>query len=316
MKISRLFVVMCVCICCSRFAPAQSDQPILEANKLFEPDRIVKIEFELAPEDWDTIRVQSRDFASSLTREPVDSPFTYVKANMTIDGIKINDVAIRKKGFLGSLHAERPSLKVNFAKYVKQKPIEGLSRLTLNNNNQDPGRILQYITYKLYNESGTHAPRCGFAAVTVNGKYLGIYSNVESVKPSFLERGFSDGSGPLFEGTVTDFYPDWVGKFELKNKAANRELLQPVVDAFAAEEIDLKQVERLIDVDAFIKFWAMESLTGFWDGYCSNQNNYFVYKNPENEKLYFIPWGTDSSLAKTTPLPPYTIRPRAVHARP
>ena len=38
-----------------------------------------------------------------------------------------------------------------------------------------------------------------------------------------------------------------------------------------------KAVGELVDLDAFYKFWAMEGLLGFWDGYSANRNNFFVY---------------------------------------
>ncbi len=285
------------------------------AEQLFNPNKLVEIVIDVPKPDWDTIRAQSRSFVSSLGKSFKPSPFTYVKGNVSIDGVLIEDVGIRKKGFLGSLDETRPSLKIKFAEYKDQNPIEGLDRLTLNNNKQDPAALSQFLAYKLFNESGTRSPRCNFAKVTVNGKYLGIYSNVESVKSPFLERAFGDSSGGLFEGTVVDFYADWVPKFEKKNQQADYKQLEKIAKLLESEQVDLQQLEKLIDIEAFIRFWAMESLTGFWDGYCNNQNNYFIYQDPANSKWYFIPWGTDSAFVKTMPLPPYRVRPRSVHSQ-
>ena len=310
--LSTLAFFCCAHACSLVFA--QSDS-ILDASDLYHNDRIIPIEIEVADEDWNEIRYQTRDFAESLGKEMVESPFTWVKANITIDGKTIQDVGIRKKGFLGSLDSERPSLKVRFDKYVEQSPVTGLTRMTLNNNKQDPARVLQYLSYQLFRDSGTHAPRCGFAAVTVNDKYLGIYSNVESIRKPMLEHNFGDGSGALYEGTVADFFPGRTQKFERKNKAAKKKYLREIADIFAEKVVDIHQVEEFLDVDAFIRYWAMESLMGFWDSYCSNQNNFYFYRNPENDKFYFIPWGADSSFSRTTPLPPYRIRPRSVHAK-
>ena len=287
----------------------------ISAAKLFANDRISDIKIEVAEEDWDKIRTQSRSFVDALGTEAAVSPFTYVKANVTIDGLLVENVGLRKKGFLGSLNDTRPSLKIKFSEYTKQEPIDGLDRLTLNNNNQDPARVCQYLSYKMFNDSGTLAPRCGFAKVTVNGKYLGLYSNVESVKPQFLKRAFGDGTGDLFEGTIADFFPDWTQKFEQKKKSASYDQIHKVADILNEDEVDLEKLEEQVDLDAFMKFWAMESLIGFWDGYCSNQNNFFIYRHPDNSKIYFIPWGTDSSFTQTTPLPPYRIRPKSVHAK-
>jgi spore coat protein CotH len=299
-----------------------SSQPILSAqekklsaNKLFDPNQIVDIKIEVPQKDWDTIRRQSRSFAESLTKKTAASPFTYVKCDITIDGVTIKDVGIRKKGFIGSLDENRPSLKIKFDHYQGQTPVDGLDRLTLNNNKQDPSRINQYLAYKLFNESGTAAPRCNFAKVTVNGKPLGIYSNVESVKEPFLKNRFADGTGGLFEGTVTDFFDDFVRKFEKKNQSADYKSIAQITEILAQEQVDLAALNKLVDIDAFVKFWAMESLIGFWDGYCNNQNNFFIYQKPANGKYYFIPWGIDSAFTKTMPLPPYRVRPRSVHSQ-
>ena len=43
------------------------------------------------------------------------------------------------------------------------------------------------------------------------------------------------------------------------------------------------------------RFWAVESLIGFWDGYSNNQNNYWLYENRDNGKFYFMPWGADGA---------------------
>lgn len=282
---------------------------------MFAPDRVTDVQVELEESDWNEIRIQGRSFAQALSKNRPANPFSYVKGNVTIDGVEVKNVGIRKKGFLGSLNNDRPSLKIKFEEYEKQSPIKGLDRLTLNNNNQDAGRICQYLCYKLYRESGTHAPRCGFAKVTVNGKYLGIYSNVEAIKSDFLKHSFGDDSGALYEGTVADFFPQIDESFEKKNSAAKHELVNAVTKALESDEVDFDELAKLIDIDSFLKFWAMESLIGFWDGYCSNQNNFYMYRDSKTEKFDFIPWGTDSAFTDVSPIPPHVIRPRSVHAK-
>ena len=68
----------------------------------------------------------------------------------------------------------------------------------------------------------------------------------------------------------------------------------------AALEVDddalLDALEPVLDVDAFLDFWAMEVLTGPWDGYNSNRNNFYFYADPTTGRFTFIPWGTDGAL--------------------
>ena len=58
------------------------------------------------------------------------------------------------------------------------------------------------------------------------------------------------------------------------------------------------EIGKLVDLDSFYKFWAMEGLLGFWDGYSGNRNNFFFYLNPTTEKFHFMPWGADSLFVK------------------
>lgn len=296
----------------------QSNADQLTAVKLFASDRITDVEIEIEPAEWEKLRLQTRSFSEALTKELPKKVFTYFKGDVRIDGQLIKNVGIRKKGLIGSLNVERPSLKIKFSEYVEQDPVEGLDRLTLNNNNQDPGRICQYLSYKLFRDSGTHAPRCGFARVSVNGKYLGIYSNVEPIKSDFLKHSFGESSGALYEGTITDFYPEFVEKFEKKNKKAKTKYVQAVADALSSEDMNdrqLEELEKLVDVDSFLKYWAMESMIGFWDSYCSNQNNYYIYRASASKQFYFIPWGADSAFTESSPIPPFFVRPKSVHSK-
>lgn len=288
----------------------------VEVDRLYDPNRILDVQITMDSDDWDHLRLQTRSLMGAL-KETSDakSVFEYVKGDVTIDGRLIKNVAIRKKGFLGSLDEDRPSLKIRFDKYEDQSPFGVRDRLTLNNNKQDDSRMSQYLSYKLFNESGTVAPRSNFAKVTVNGRSLGIYSNVEPYESPLLERGFGDGSGPLFEGTVADWVVGRVERFERKTGNAKLDDFRRAAEMLAADQIDLDELGELIDIKAFVRFWAMESLIGFWDGYTHNQNNFFVYQNPASGKYYFMPWGADSAFTYSVPAVIDRIRHRSVHTQ-
>jgi spore coat protein CotH len=275
----------------------------LNADRLLDRDHLVEIAIDMPADDWAALCKQTRDFASAFGN-PADKPFTYFKGNISIDGVPIEEVGIRKKGFIGSLDDVRPSLKIKFDEFVDQSPIKGLESLTLNNGKQDGSLVSQYLTYRLFDAAGVHAPRCNFARVTVNGTYLGVYSNVESIGKPFLKRRFGDSSGNLFEGTIADFYPKALNRLEAKGRENDhtRAKAMRLAELLAARgELSIDQVAALVDIDNFLRFWAAESLIGFWDGYTSNQNNYWVYENPKNGRFYFMPWGADGSFMGVRP---------------
>ncbi len=76
--------------------------------------------------------------------EEVDSPYTYVEASVTIDGVAFPNVGLRKKGFIGSKSTCRPSLKIKLNHTDKKAGIEGLTTLTFNNNKQDNTQMSQF----------------------------------------------------------------------------------------------------------------------------------------------------------------------------
>ena len=278
----------------------QTPQPDA-SDAYYALDRVLQVDITLSPTGWDSLRGQSRTLADILggadcLQAPADRIFSWFNATVTVDGETHTDVAVRKKGFLGSLSTEKPSLKVRFDKFVDDQFLGGvLKRLTLNNAQQDVSMINTCLSYHLFASVGLPAPRCNFATVRVNGEDLGLYVHVESIKTRFLERNFNDPAGNLYEGTVSDFRPEWRGTFEKETNEDQHDWsdVDAVIDALQdSSPAGLEALSEIVDLDRFYTFWAVEVLTGHWDGYAGNRNNFYVYREPAS-RFVFIPWGTD-----------------------
>ncbi len=293
---------------CFGVAIHSSNAKELTLNDIFPTDRVIDVKITVSQRDWDTIRHQSRDFMTALGAsrqfKPMERPYTYVEASVSIDGVAFPKVGLRKKGFIGSLSSTRPSLKIKLNHIDKAGGIEGLTNLTLNNNKQDTSLMSQFMGYALFNAIGSPAPRCAYAKVTVNGENLGIYSHVETVRKPLLKRAFGSSGGPLYEGTVVDFYEGWENSFEHKrgDDTRGRAHINALIDLLADPKATEADIGELIDLESFYKFWAAEGVVGFWDGYSGNKNNFFVYLNPEDNKFHFTPWGMDSIFTKMSKL--------------
>ncbi len=280
----------------------------LTLDELFPTDRVLDVQITLAEKDWDRIRRQSRNFVSALHEKrkakAIDGPYEYVNADVTIDGVKFEKVGLRKKGFIGSQSTSRPSLKIKLNRTDKERNIGGLTNLTMNNNKQDGSIVSQYMGYAMFNAAGSPASRCAFAKITVNGKNLGIYSHVESMRKPLLARAFSHENGTLYEGTVVDFYEGWEGSLEHKrgDDKPGREKIRQLIRLLESREVSEEAIGKLVDLDAFYRFWAIEGLLGFWDGYSGNANNYFIYLNPKTDRFHFMPWGADALFRKRSML--------------
>ena len=314
--------IMAVCLLLNVCMPLFAHGDDLESplGDIFPRDEVLQIEITVDQDDWDEIRMQKRSFAEALGPsrqfETVESPFSYVSADVTINGKLFENVGLRKKGFLGSLDSRRPSLKVKLDKYQKGRDIDGRVNLTLNNNKQDTTLMSQFIGYELFRATGVPAPRAALANVTVNGRNLGVYSHIDSVRDPFLNDAFGNENGTLYEGTVVDFYDDWAGGFERKSgsKKSGLARLEGLIQALDIEDDARAEqaIWEVVDQDAFYSFWAMEGLLSFWDGYSGNRNNFFVYDNPETGKLHFIPWGADAMFETYSKLGEDPASPRCV----
>jgi len=290
-------------------SPGHDDTVCFDPSQaLFAPQRVLNVSIEIAEQDWHDLRNQGRNrvnlFTGDCHAQPFVSPFTFFPATVTVDGVTLGQVGVRKKGFIGSLSRSKPALKLKFDEYVAGQRLLGVERLTLNNAIQDPSYLNQCFAAAVFAAAGVASPRCNFAHVTVNGEELGLYVNLESIKKPFLARSFLLNDGNLYEGNLSDFTDDFVTSFERKNNPDDpaRTDLESVVDALQVGDDQLvAALQSTINLDAFMTFWATEVLLGHWDGYTGNTNNFFVYRNPTDDLFYFIPWGVDQILTDEHP---------------
>lgn len=284
-------------------APFDNPQ-LVEPVEFFSMSHLVEVSIELDPRDWDALRFEGRDLIGMMDRTQLDYEYTYFDASVTIDGVRHDHVGVRKKGFWGSLSVVRPSFKIDLDRYDSDGSHFGLEKLTLNNDRGDPSRTHECMAYALFARAGVPASRCNLAHVVVNGHDLGTYSNVESIEKQMLARHFADNDGNLYEGQLGDLIRADLPALELKtNKEANdRSDLLRLVEALEADDAVLvEQLGAVLDIDRFRDFWAMELLTGHWDGYTNNANNYMLYHDPSTGRFQFLPWGTDNTFERAIP---------------
>src|SRR3954454_21267099 len=81
--------------------------------------------------------------------------------------------------------------------------------------------------------------------------------------------------------------------------ATDKRLVKELIDA-CREKDNGKRWERLgkiLDIERFMSFCAMEAIMCHWDGYNFNRNNYCLYKDPSTGKISFFLHGMDQMFA-------------------
>ena len=253
-----------------------------KASKLFDGDAVPQYKITLSPESIESLKKEPKVFA---------------KATFESGDVKLENVGVRLKGFIGSFRPfdgqNKNGFSVKFNAFKNEQRFMGLKKLQLNNAAQDSTYIRERLGYALFREAGLPAPRVGHATVAINGDPFGLYVQVEASTEDFLARWFADPKGDLYEGP-TDISNWKILHLDSDPERAQRGLLIGFAEAAkrAEDANDLSLLEDWIDLGHFARFMAMEILCDHWDGYLS-PNNYRVYRNPTDRKFYFIPHGAD-----------------------
>jgi len=296
----------------------------LASEVSFDPERLLCIRLTMDPADRVTMAKQTRfgvaeeemgdEIFAYLTdgcEQAMPSAYTKFPAAIDVEGVPLPSVSVRKKGLLGSVGGGgmvRPSMRVKVEDATTVPAGFSTEVVTLNNNLQDPSRLRTCLAYGVFAKADYPAPRCNLAAVMINDEPLGAYSHVEAVDRAFLRRVFGDDGGALYEGALADFTPDHLtgaaqgrlGRFEAKTSATDPKG-GPLLALVAALQVDDDQLEaalgQVLDLDRFIRFWALETLIGHGDGYGGNRNNFYVYFDPGDAgRAVLLPWGADNVL--------------------
>ncbi|MEU9806593.1 CotH kinase family protein [Mycobacterium sp. NPDC050853] len=309
---------------------AQQQQAL---DRLYAIDNVLTIKVTMPQDDWDALRTEQPKGGVCNFEWTGDARFTWRRATaVEISGTKFpdsstfNEVGLKKKSFCGSLNSEKPCLHIDFGKFrdTNTQTIESLigSRyLTLNNSIQDRSFIRQPLGYRLLAKAGLPHSRCNYAKVFVNGTLIGqgvagvnapgFYVNAEPVMKRYIERNFNGNmKGNLYE---IEHHDDFVRErlqfigVESLSEFENMADLKFAMDHIAAQGIS--GAAQMLDLDQFIKFYAMEFYLKHWDGYADNTNNTYIYNDVaaveapgvNDVKFKMIPWGIDQTFQPDRP---------------
>ncbi len=159
-------------------------------EEIFDQFQVMEIEIRLSETDW----------ADMLTNPLAEE---YKQCDVTVNGTLYTDAAIRTKGNtsltqVASSDSDRYSFKIEFDHYDKNKSMDGLDKLVMNNLFCDAAYVKEYIAYDIFRYMGVETPYYAFADITVNGEGIGCYLALEAMEDSFIERVYA-GEGQLYK---------------------------------------------------------------------------------------------------------------------
>ena len=223
----------------------------------------------------------------------------------------VENVGIRVRGNTSQSSAKK-SFKISFNTFKPGRDFDGFEKLHLNGEHNDPSVIRSKLYWDVYKSIGVPGPRANHVDFYINGRYFGLYMNVEVIDENFVKSRFGNKDGNLYKclwpadlNYISDNPDDY--KFE----AAGRRTYELQTNTAADDYTDLSDfisllkftsdadlpaaLEKQFNVNSFLRTYATDAASGNWDDYFYNQNNFYLYHNSETGKFEFISYDTDNT---------------------
>lgn len=175
-------------------------------EKIFDSSYVHNIDIQVSDTDWSRLK------KDALSKECIDS-------TIIIDGEELFHVGVRTKGnstllFNAAKGWDRFSLVLEFDAFQESQRYYGLDCLSLYNNMFDASAMKTYLCYEMMRSLDIPTPLCSFAAVHINGEFLGIYAASELFSESFALRNFGYDYGQIYKPEQFDIAAIMTGEVQ------------------------------------------------------------------------------------------------------
>lgn len=271
--------------------------------------------------DWNNlneirITFDDKDWATTLDTFKTNGKERLL-ASVEINGTKYEGVGVRFKGNSSFFNVRKNgstklpfNIKLDYEDKKQELPSEH-ETIKLSNVFRDPSFMREVLSYEIARKY-MPAPQANYAKLYVNGEYLGLYNNTESIDARFLEMYFGEKEGTFFKCD-----PEWKGKKYQScpegDKASLQYLGENVPCYFPYYEIksdsgwtDLKEltsilnkeparIEEILDVDKALWMLAFNTVLVNLDSYTGRLcHNYYLYRRQNGQ---FVPLIWDLNLS-------------------
>ena len=243
-----------------------------------------------------------------------------------------------------TLRAPKPSWRIILDAAGHGNRLAGMTRINLKAMYNDPSQMREALAWRLFGIANIPAPRHTYAKLAFDATYRGLFSVIEHVDKKFLRDHFGENHrGNLYKTGCRDigcaslayragpdgddsgsqyFIPGTAERtYRLQTNKNNPEA--STYDDLACfirtingiglrggeERFDTdafrESVDGIMNVNAFLRWAAVNMLLGSWDNYYATPSNYYLYNSGRRGAaedfvgapyFHFIPWDYDNCL--------------------
>ena len=299
-------------------------------DEVFEDAAVKRIDFVITEARWQSMLDDMTETYGSFGSGgsgpgliDTDEDPIFVPAEVFYNGIEWYRVGVRFKGN-SSLQSSwqngilKLAFKLDFDEFEDDYPqidnqrFYGFKKLSLKNNYNDKSMLREKVAGDVFRNAGLVGSHTAFYTLYVDHgdgpQYFGVYTLVEEVDDTVLDEQFSDDDGNLYkpDGDAASFAIGTYDEDEYVKKTNEDEadftdvtsLLSVLHDETRTTDPETwrTSLEAIFDTDVFLKYLAANTVIQNWDTYGRMTHNYYLYNNPDNNKLTWIPWDNNEAL--------------------
>lgn len=170
-------------------------------SRLFDTEKVQEVNINISKDNFNYMLQNANEKPSvladsfSIGDETIDNVGIKTKGNLTLKSVWSSD-------------SDRFSFEINTSKFIKKKTygenqnLYGIEKICLNNIYGDPTLMKEYLSYELMTKMGVPTPYYSLIKLNINGEFYGIYTMVESLDSSIINRTTGNSDGDLYKCEV------------------------------------------------------------------------------------------------------------------
>ncbi|MDG2369565.1 MAG: CotH kinase family protein [Flavobacteriales bacterium] len=270
--------------------------------------------------DADSLRELNLNFYNSnyhntLVSSFFNNPSLRIPATLTLNGETYDSVGVRYKGnstfcIPNDDNIPKVPYNIDMNYWVSGQKIMDYKKLKLANAYMDATFAREYIASEIY-QNYLPSSEVNLLKLNVQGNYLGLYVNTESVNKQFLEKHFNEKNGALFKCDNADVFcgnnnnnatePNlsWLGTdsttyydtYTIKSDHGWQKLQELIYTL----NFNTNEIDSILNVDRVLWAFAVNTVIANFDTYNGYYvHNYYLYQS-EDGLFQMIPWDLSQS---------------------
>jgi len=284
----------------SFFAHTQVIHP--EPGFVFDDTEVPRIDLQISASNLQSL------YADPESNTEYYAIFTFTRTDSTEGPL---DVGLRFRGDT-IRNNQKKSFRISFNSFDPDDNYHGIEKMDLNAEVNDPSLLRSKLGWNLFRHLGVPGSRSNHVLLYINDAFYGVYLNTEHIDERYTKSRFDNNDGNFYRNlwpadlsylgaSQDDYKYEYEGRrvyaLRTNEKWDDYEDLTTLItrlNQYSGAQLKA-ELEQVINVQSYLKAVAVDVMSGNWDGYTGNKNNYYLYRDQVSGRFEYIPYKLENS---------------------